>query len=226
MDRIREKRKGSVIKTEPSRNFQSAINRAAETLLSGGLVAYPTESFYGLAVDATNEKAIQRLFRAKKRRGSRPVLILIPSIEILSRYVDPIPPVALRLIEKFWPGGLTLVFGVGPNVSPLLTAGTNKIGVRLSSHPVAMALTQAIGVPISGTSANISGEPACRNADEVSACLGEGVDLILDGGMTTGKAGSTVLDVTVDPPQILREGMIHQSRLEKVILNRRISNKE
>ena len=211
-----------MIKTEPSRNFQSAVDRAAEILVSGGLVAYPTESFYGLAVDATNEKAIQRLFRAKKRSGSRPVLILIPSVEILSRYVDPIPPIALRLMETFWPGGLTLVFGAGPRVSPLLAAGTNKIGVRLSSHPVAMALTQAIGVPISGTSANISGEPACRNADDVLACLGERVDLILDGGMTTGAAGSTVLDVTVDPPRILREGMIHQSRLEKVILNSRI----
>jgi L-threonylcarbamoyladenylate synthase len=227
LDRIGEKRKVPVIRTEPSRNFQSAINRAVDSLLSGGLVAYPTESFYGLAVDARNEEAIQRLFWAKKRQRSRPVLILIPSVEILSLYAeDPIPPIARRLVETFWPGGLTLVFKAGRGVSPLLTAGTDKIGIRLSSHPVAAALAHAMGVPISGTSANISGEPACRNPEEVLACFGEGVDLILDGGRTAGGVGSTVLDVTVDPPRILREGMVHRRRLEEIIGNRRISNKE
>jgi L-threonylcarbamoyladenylate synthase len=217
LERIGENTKAPVIKIDPFRILQSAINRAAKSILSGGLVAYPTESFYGLAVDATNEEAIRRLFRVKKRRTSRPVLILIPSVEILNHYANSIPPIAHRLIETFWPGGLTLVFEAGPRVSPLLTAGTDKIGIRLSSHPVATALTLAMGVPITGTSANISGEPACRDAEAVSACLGQEVDLILDGGKTAGEVGSTVLDVTLDPPQILREGMVHQGRLEEVI---------
>jgi L-threonylcarbamoyladenylate synthase len=226
LERIGEKKKIPVIRTGPSWNFQSAINRAVESLLSGGLVAYPTESFYGLGVDATNEEAIQRLFWVKRRQSSRPVLVLIPSVEILSLYADdPIPSIARRLIETFWPGGLTLIFKAGRGVSPLLTAGTDKIGIRLSSHPVAAALAQAMGVPISGTSANISGRPACRDPEEVLACFGEGVDLILDGGRTKGRVGSTVLDVTVDPPRILREGMVHRSRLEEVIGNR-LSNKE
>jgi L-threonylcarbamoyladenylate synthase len=209
-----EIRDTSLIKVDSSTEFQAAINRAADSLLSGGLVAYPTESFYGLAVDATNEEAIERLFLVKKRRPGRPVLILIPSIESLAQYAARIPSIADQLIEAFWPGGLTLVFEAGTMVSPLLTGGTGKIGIRLSSHPVATALTRAIGVPISGTSANISGEPACRNAQEVLSCLGEMVNLILDGGETTGKVGSTVLDVTVHPPRILREGMVAKEQLE------------
>jgi len=206
-----------IIKVGPSRDFQNAINKASDILLAGGLVAYPTESFYGLAVDSTNENAIRRLFLLKQRSPGRPLLILIPSIEVLDRYVAHIPPIAHQLIDEFWPGGLTLVFEAGPKVSPLLTAGTDKIGIRLSPHPIATALAQAIGAPITGTSANISGKPACRNAGEVSGSFKEWVDLILDGGETTGKIGSTVLDITVDPPLILREGMIHRGRLEKYI---------
>jgi L-threonylcarbamoyladenylate synthase len=206
-----------IIRVDPFRDFQNAIKKASDILLSGGLVAYPTESFYGLAVDSTNENAIRRLFLLKQRSPGRPLLILIPSIEVLDRYVAHIPPIAHQLIDEFWPGALTLVFEAGPKVSPLLTAGTDKIGIRLSPHPVATALAQAIGAPITGTSANISGKPACRNAGEVSGSFKEWVDLILDGGATTGKIGSTVLDITVDPPKILREGMVQKSALEKYI---------
>lgn len=206
-----------IIKVDPSRDFQNAINKASDILLAGGLVAYPTESFYGLAVDSTNENAIRRLFLLKQRSPGRPLLILIPSIEVLDRYVAHIPPIARQLIDEFWPGGLTLVFEAGSKVSPLLTAGTDKIGIRLSPHPVATALAQAIRAPITGTSANISGKPACRNAGEVSGSFKEWVDLILDGGATPGKVGSTVLDITVDPPKILREGMVRKRDLEKYI---------
>ena len=176
-------------------------------------MAYPTESFYGLAADATNETAIHRLFLSKKRGLDRPVLILIPNVEVLDQYAVNIPPVARQLIKEFWPGGLTLVFDAGTKISPLLTAGTGKIGIRLSSHPVATAVTRAIDVPITGTSANISGQPPCRNADEVRSSLGKGVDLILDGGETKGEMGSTVIDITVDPPRILRQGMVSQDEI-------------
>ena len=125
-----------------------------------------------------------------------------------------IPPVAPRLMDEFWPGDLTLVFEAGPKVSPLLTGGTGKIGIRLSSHPVATALTLAIEAPISGTSANISGQPACRKAQEVLNGLGSGVDLILDAGETAGQIGSTVLDVTVHPLRVLREGVVTREHLE------------
>lgn len=208
MDKIAEKETPYIIKADLSRNFHEAIDRAAGVLLSGGIVCYPTESFYGLAVDATNEQAIRRLFLAKKRQTNHPILILIPAIEVLDQYVDHISPVARQFMEAFWPGGLTLLFQAGPNISPLLTADTGKIGIRLSSHPVATKLARATGVPITGTSANLSGLPACRNALEVLHSFQKGVDLILDGGETKGGKGSTVLDVTVNPPKILREGMV------------------
>ena len=202
-----------MIKVDSSGSPVGAISEAGEVLSSGGLVAYPTESFYGLAADATNETAIHRLFLSKKRGLDRPVLILIPNVEVLDQYAVNIPPVARQLIKEFWPGGLTLVFDAGTKISPLLTAGTGKIGIRLSSHPVATAVTRAIDVPITGTSANISGQPPCRNADEVRSSLGKGVDLILDGGETKGEMGSTVIDITVDPPRILRQGMVSQDEI-------------
>ena len=217
MEKVEENKNPRVVSVYSSQDFQNGIHSAAQCLLSGGLVAYPTESFYGLAVDATNEEAIKRLFLVKKRRTGRPVLILIQSVQVLEQYVAHIPQVAHRLIEVFWPGGLTLVFKAAPKVSPMLTAGTGKIGIRLSSHPVATALTREIQGPITGTSANISGEPACRNVEEILRTFGEGVGLIMDGGQTAGEIGSTVLDVTTGPPRILREGMIQREQLEKFI---------
>ncbi len=203
-----------LVRLDTGESLKKGLERAVECLLSGGLVAFPTESFYGLAVDSTNETAIKRLFSVKKRRPNIPVLILIPSAGKLNRLVKQLPSVADRLIEQFWPGPLTLLFEAGPRVSPLLTAGTGKIGVRLSSHPIATALTKGLGVPITGTSANISGRAACRNAQDIVSSFGQGVDLILDGGETEGEVASTVLDITVHPPEILREGMIQRSRLE------------
>jgi L-threonylcarbamoyladenylate synthase len=217
LDKIEERKDDLLIKVVVGPDFGETIDRGAQCLKSGGVVAYPTESFYGLAVDTTNERAIQRLFSVKERKGNHPILILIPSVDVLEKYVVKVPEVALSLIETFWPGGLTLVFRANSRVSPLLTSGTGKIGLRLSSHPVATALTKSLGVPISGTSANISGKAACRSADEVSRMFDNRIDLILDAGMTLGKAGSTVLDVTVHPPRLLREGMIQQELLEKFL---------
>jgi L-threonylcarbamoyladenylate synthase len=190
---------------------------AGEILLSGGIVAFPTESFYGLAVDISHRNAIQRLFDIKKRSKDRPILLLMPSTGSLNRYVDPIPPIAQKLIDRFWPGGLTLVFHARETVLPILTAGTGKVGIRISGHPVAVALAKAVAAPITGTSANISGKPPCSRAEDVYRELGERIDLVLDGGKTAGGKGSTILDVTVYPPVILREGIIGREQLNKFI---------
>jgi L-threonylcarbamoyladenylate synthase len=206
-------KKASIIRCETEEYLQPAIYKAKNTLLSGGIVAFPTESFYGLAVNISDKEALHRLFKIKERSKDQPVLILIPSIEQLARYVAAIPPIAQALIDKFWPGGLTLVFHARETVSPLLSAGTGKIGIRLSSHPIATALAMTVGKPITGTSANLSGKPPCSFADDVFKELGERIDLILDGGETTGGKGSTILDVTVDPPVIMREGMIGREHL-------------
>ena len=190
-----------------------SINEAARVIFAGGVVAVPTESFYGLSVNALHEKAVERLIAIKKRREDHPVLILIHSADELESYVAQIPPVALRLMEAFWPGGLTLVFNAKPGLPVLLTGGTGKIGIRLSSHPVPTRLAKIAGVAITGTSANLTGAPPCERAEEVLEALGSQVDLILDGGKTAGGKGSTVLDVTLTPPAILREGIVPRERL-------------
>jgi L-threonylcarbamoyladenylate synthase len=199
-------------------DLKAGLKKAKTVLLSSGMVAFPTESFYGLAVNALDEEAIQRLFAVKKRQDDNPLLVLIPSIDVLDHYVSGIPDIAHRLIKQFWPGGLTLIFKAGPKISPLLTAGTGKIGIRLSSHPIATALASEIDLPITGTSANISGQPACMTAGEVFHSLGMEVDLILNGGQTKGGKGSTILDVTISPPEILREGMVGREQLKQFIL--------
>lgn len=195
-------------------NLKVGLNKAVLIIRSGGLVAYPTESFYGLGVSAWNEKAIKRLFDIKKRQEDHPILLLIPTKSLLNQYVTHIPDIASQIIEEFWPGGLTLIFEANPDLPLLLTSGTGKIGLRLSSHPVATALTQAVGTAITGTSANISGQPACSNAESVRQSLGKSVDFVLDGGETEGDKGSTVMDITTDPPVILREGMVTREQLE------------
>jgi L-threonylcarbamoyladenylate synthase len=207
--------KTPVIRTYNEKDLRNGVDRARHIILSGGIVAFPTESFYGLAVNASDENAIGRLFKIKKRMDNMPVLVLIPSLEYLKGYVADVPEIALRLIGRFWPGGLTLLFKAGSAISPLLTADTRKIGIRISSHPLAAALARAVDSPITGTSANISGKPGCVTAKEVYSSLGRGVDLILDGGETKGGKGSTILDVTVDPPEIIREGMISRKQMQE-----------
>jgi len=204
------------IKVRDPGNLGGAISQAAEVILSGGVVALPTESFYGLAVDATNEKAIKRLLQVKKRRETHPILIFIDSTDRLEGLVKAIPTIARKLMDAFWPGGLTLVFNAGSGVSPLLTGGGDKIGVRLSGHAVPAELVRASGVPITGTSANVSGQPPCTEAKDVLVSLGDEIDLLLDGGKTAGGKGSTVLDLTVDPPRVLREGMISLQSLKNI----------
>lgn len=208
----------NVFRVYTEKDLKRGVKKAGEILLSGGCVAFPTESFYGLGVNAMDEEAVRHLFRIKRREDNNPVLILLPSVDELPKYVNNIPSVALDLIKAFWPGGLTILFYASANITPLLTAGTGKIGVRVSSHPVATALARSIHGPITGTSANISGYPACETANDVQTYLKERVDLILDGGKTEGGKGSTIIDVTANPPKIIREGMIGPDQLRKFIL--------
>jgi L-threonylcarbamoyladenylate synthase len=192
---------------------EQSIKVAARAILDGGVVAVPTESFYGLAVHALEEQALKRLLSIKKRREDHPILILIHSADVLGDYALRIPIIARRLIKAFWPGGLTMVFKAKPILPSLLTAGTGKIGVRVSSHPVATELARAAHAAVTGTSANVTGEPPFRDPEKVLEVLGSQVDIILDGGKTAGGKGSTVLDVTVVPPVILREGMVSRKLL-------------
>jgi L-threonylcarbamoyladenylate synthase len=189
------------------------ISRAGEMILQGSVVAFPTETFYGLGADAMDEKALQKIFRIKGRKENRPLLLLVADRTWLPGLVKEIPPRAEHLMEKFWPGPLTLVFEASPRLLPILTANTGKVGLRISSHPVAQALVQAVGRPITGTSANRSGRPSASLPSEVFQALGKKVDAILDAGKTAGGLGSTVLDVSTDWPKIVRPGAISGAEL-------------
>lgn len=209
-------------KIDSDESLRKGLDEAVEIISEGGIVAFPTESFYGLGVDATNPRAIKRLFKIKKRDPDLPILILIPCLGELPKYVASIPRGAKRMGEEFWPGGLTMIFHSSPILPSVLTAGKGKVGIRISSHPLAQALSGALNVPVTGTSANISGRPPCIRADQIVECLGNDVDLILDGGTTQGKCPSTILDVTVDPPLIIREGIVKAEEIIKSGIHEKI----
>jgi L-threonylcarbamoyladenylate synthase len=201
-----------ILKSDPR-----GIKKAAQVILQGGIIAFPTETFYGLAADAGNEAALKKIFQVKKREEGKALLLLIAEKGWLKELVQDISPLAERLVNRFWPGPLTLVFQASPQISPLLTADTGKIGVRLSPHPVTQALVQAVGRAITGTSANLSGQPGILTAREVFQSLGDSLDAVLDGGKTAGGPGSTVLDVSDPSPRLIREGMISRDEWENVI---------
>jgi L-threonylcarbamoyladenylate synthase len=185
---------------------------AAVMLRGGGLVAFPTETFYGLGVDAFQAEAVARVFRAKGRPADKPLLVLVDSLEMAARVVASIPELARRLIARYWPGALTLIMPARPEVPAALTAGTGSVGVRIPGHTLARALVTAAGQPITAPSANRHGAPPPCTANEVVAGLGDRVDLVLDGGPTPGGPPSTVLDLSAGPPRVLRAGAVTLSR--------------
>lgn len=206
-----------VERIDPLTPQKSSIFKAANIIRTGGVVAYPTETFYGLGVDALNVVAIEKIYRIKKRDPSRPILVVIEKENHLRELVSDIPLGTKELMGKFWPGPLTIIFNASSKVPDILTGNTGTIGIRITSHPVARRLLQAVGVPITATSANISGQAAATSALGVLRTFGDKVDLILDGGDTKVMKGSTVVDITVDPPRIIREGVIPPEEIQKYL---------
>jgi L-threonylcarbamoyladenylate synthase len=192
------------------------FRRAVLVLGQGGIVAFPTETFYGLAVDPFNEKALADLFRLKGRPLHKPFLVLIQDESQLADLASSIPREYRVLMKAFWPGPLTLVFPAGPGLSSLLTGESGGIGVRISPHQVARIIGQMWGRPMTATSANLSGLPAARTAEEVRRFFGAGVDCILDGGQTPGGMSSTVVGVDQGKLQLIRAGVIEFSSLIQV----------
>lgn len=187
------------------------LERAAEILRQGGLVAYPTDTVYGLAALPTDERAVERLFEAKGRPSERSVPLLIASPADLALIAAEVPDVAQRLIAEFWPGALTIVLRKAATFHSAAVGDT--VALRVPDHPVPRELVRLLGSPITGTSANVSGGPQPLTADDVHAQLGESVDLIIDGGRCLGGKPSTVVDCTVEPPRIVREGAISREEL-------------
>ncbi len=198
----------TILKIDPEKPEPDRIDEAVAILKSSGVIAFPTETFYGMGADARNEAAIEKIFGIKGRDFKNPILVVIGDLRHLDTFAAEIPEAARTLMARFWPGPLTLVFRASPSVSPMLTAGSGMIGVRLTSHPVATELSRRLGGPVTATSANLSGAPECSSADEVISQLEGRLDGIVDGGRTPGGKGSTIVDVTSCPPKLLREGMI------------------
>jgi len=197
-----------LLKIDPGKPDAEKLAEAVRVLCEGGVVAFPTETFYGLGADARNETAVEKIFRIKGRNFRNPLSVIVANDRDVIPLVEEIPAAAKILMQTFWPGPLTLVFRASSSVLPRLTANTGKIGIRVSSHPLARLLAGGLGGPLTATSANLSGGPECFSADAVIRALGELPGSVIDGGETPGGAGSTILDVTVFPPRILREGAI------------------
>jgi len=197
-----------LLKIDPGNPDAEKLAEAVRVLCEGGVVAFPTETFYGLGADARNETAVEKIFRIKGRNFRNPLSVIVANDRDVIPLVEEIPAAAKILMQTFWPGPLTLVFRASSSVLPRLTANTGKIGIRVSSHPLARLLAGGLGGPLTATSANLSGGPECSSADAVIRALGELPGSVIDGGETPGGAGSTILDVTIFPPRILREGAI------------------
>jgi L-threonylcarbamoyladenylate synthase len=184
------------------------IAEAARVLRDGGLLAFPTETFYGLAVDPRQEKAVARLFAVKQRNPDKAIPLLISRLEQLDEIVTEIPTAYRPLIRRFWPGPLTLVFPARCDLPPPLTAGTGSIAVRQTSHPLARRLIDAFGFAITGTSANISGQPPIRELSLLAGELTAACDLLLDGGATPGGLSSTIAGIDDGELMVRRQGAI------------------
>jgi L-threonylcarbamoyladenylate synthase len=206
-----------VLRVELETPDPAAIVRAADCLRRGGLVAFPTETVYGLGVSALDRQAVRRLFAAKESPPADPLIVHIASTDQLQALVDEVPELAWRLAARFWPGPLTLVLRRGSNVPDEVTAHLDTVAVRMPSHPVARALLAAAGIPIAAPSANLFSRPSPTTAAHVVDDLGSRIDIVLDAGPTHLGVESTVLSLTAPIPTVLRPGAITAEMLREVL---------
>ena len=205
-------RKVSVSPDAPER---AVIEDAGAVVRSGGLVAFPTETVYGLGANALDAAAVGRIYDAKGRPAINPLIVHVADIAMARRYAAEWNDLAETLAREFWPGPLTLVVRKSPDIPDLVTAGGATVGLRMPSHPVALALIEAAGVPIAAPSANRSNQISPTSADHVQRGLGDRVDVLVDGGPTSVGIESTVVDVTGENPRVLRPGMITPEQIAR-----------
>ena len=188
-------------------------------LRGGGIIGFPTDTAYGLGCDPFNESAVDGLFRLKGRPEAKPILLVIDSIAMAESISRP-SEVFHAVAKEFWPGPLTIVVEAKPVVSGKVTAGTGTIGLRWPVAPIAISMLQRFGKPITATSANRTGQPSAITADEIRLQFGDGLDALVDGGSLPVRGGSTLLDVTADPPVLLRDGPISYETLQSFFSGR------
>jgi len=199
-----------------SLSIQQQVERGISILKQGGLVAFPTDTVYGLGVGANNQQAVARVYRVKERPQNIALPLLLANILQIGEVAEPVPPIAWLLAHNFLPGALTIVLPKSNLVPDIITAGGITVAVRIPAHPIPVALAQGLGAPIVGTSANVSGKPSALTADEVYSQFGSKIDLVIDGGRCPGGRESTIIDVTGEEPVILREGAISREELRRV----------
>lgn len=207
----------TLIPIDPSTPDPALLWRAADVILSGGLVAFPTETVYGLGANALDSEAVSRIFAAKERPANDPLIVHLASVESLPLVAQDIPPLAYALAERFWPGPLTLVLRRTAHISDHVTAAQDTVAVRVPAHEVARGLIAAAGVPIAAPSANRFSRPSPTTAAHVLADLAGRVDMVLDGGSTRIGVESTILDLSGDVPTVLRPGGIPLEALLAVL---------
>lgn len=205
------------VKVDPQCPAAGVLDHAASVLRHGGLVAYLTDTIYGLAVDARLPQAIAGLYARKGRSSDKAIPLIIGAPEQLAEVAVALPPCAESLMAAFWPGPLTLLLPPHPNLPAALLGNTGRIGVRWPDSPLSQGLALRVGGAITASSANRSGAATALSAAEVQAQLAPNVDLILDAGSTHESQASTVLDITVEPPRLIRAGKIPQEAIESVL---------
>ena len=198
-------------------NTEAVFANARTVLLAGGVVAYPTDTFYGLGVDPFNREAVNRVFELKGREKNKPLILLISSRAQLETMVKEITPTHSALIQKFWPGPLTLLFKPGSVIPENVSAGSNRIGIRQPGNTMTRNLISALGKPITAPSANLSGESPPITAKQVQQSFGNRVDLIFDGGTCQGGRPSTLVDAVEMPVRLVRQGVIAFSEIEMAL---------
>src|SRR3972149_11870243 len=210
-------KKTLMLKVDPRKPEIQKLQIAAEFIKKGGLVAFPTETVYGLGADALNPKAVLALFEAKKRPLDNPPIIHVENPDDVKTLAKHVPHEAELLMKRFWPGPLTLVLERSRKVPDVTVAGLDTVAVRMPKHEVALALIRESGVPIAAPSANLAGKPSPTTAEHVLDDLNGRIDAVLDGGATCVGVESTVLDLTVCPPMVLRPGGTTFEALRKVL---------
>jgi len=205
-----------ILSTHTPELFQKAVRRASELLRAGEVVALPTETVYGLAANALDENAVAKIFQIKGRPSHNPIIVHVAGNEMAKRCVQNWPELADKFSKSFWPGPLTLVLPRAVKIPEIVTAGGETVGIRWPSHPFIQAVICECGFPLAAPSANLSNSISPTNAEHVRKNLGGKIPLIVDGGQSQVGIESTVLDLTVSPPRILRPGMIHAESLAAV----------
>ena len=206
--RLKKRQRKSNSSDRSNERLGVSIDLAVQSIQQGRIVAFPTETYYGLAVDPQNETAVELLYNIKKRPVNKPLLLLIDEVGKLEGLTRETPQEFGPLMKKFWPGPLTLIFPAADSVNPIVTAGTGTVGIRISPHPIAAQLVNSYGSAITATSANTSGLTPARTAHEVAAIFGDKIDYILDGGSTAAGLCSTIVSVHEKKLHVIRQGQI------------------